>query len=350
MSPISGKRWRIAAATGYAVILAPAAAVASPGHPAAPAAASTVACTGWTVTKTPNPGSPGLAAVATTSPGNAWAVGYYLNHRSGASTLIARWNGSAWTQVPSHNPNVGGFAAVAATSASNAWAVGTFANSSVPDTLIEHWAGTRWARVPSPSPGKDLNSLDGVAATSATNAWAVGYYSQHSAPGTQTNTRTLIEHWNGTAWTQVPSPNPVGGSNHNFLTAVAATSATNAWAVGDYTQGRSAQTLILHWNGTAWTRVPSPNTHSFTSGLRGVAAISPTSAWAVGDRSKTGEGDLDKTLIEHWNGTAWTQVPAPSRPESALFGVAATSPTNIWAVGAYITNAGANRTLAMHQC
>jgi len=395
MSPISGKRWWIAAATGYAVILAPATAVASPGHPAAPAAASAVACTGWTVTKTPNPGSPGLTGVATTSPGNAWAVGYYLNHQSGASTLIARWNGTtwkqvpspnpggptganylfgvaassatnawavgsgnliehwngtAWTQVPSHNPSPGGFAAVAATSASNAWAVGTYANGSVPDNLIEHWTGTRWAQVPSPSPGKDLNRLDGVAATSATNAWAVGYYSQHSDPGTQTNTRTLIEHWNGTAWTQVPSPNPVGGSNDNFLTAVAATSATNAWAVGDYTQGRSAQTLILHWNGTAWTQVPSPNTHSFTSGLDGVAAISPTNAWAVGGRSKTGEGDNNKTLIEHWNGTAWTQMPAPSRTESGLFSVAATSPTNIWAVGAYITNAGVNRTLAMHRC
>src|SRR5215467_1175377 len=173
MSPISGKRWWIAAATGYAVILAPAAAVASPGHPAAPAAASAVACTGWTVTKTPNPGSPGLTGVATTSSANAWAVGYYLNHQSGASTLIARWNGTAWKQVPSPNP--GGptgsnyLFGVAATSVTDAWAVGTYANGSVPDNLIEHWNGTRWARVPSPSPGKQLNRLEGVAATSATD-------------------------------------------------------------------------------------------------------------------------------------------------------------------------------------
>jgi hypothetical protein len=224
MSPISCKRWWIAAATGFAVILAPGAAMASPGHPAGPVATSASACTGWTVTKTPNPGSPGLTGVATTSPASAWAVGYYLNHHSGASTLIARWNGTAWkqvpspnpggptganylfgvaatsatnawavgsgnliehwngtawTQVPSHDPSPGGFAAVAATSASNVWAVGTYASGSVPETLVEHWTGTRWGRLPSPSPGKDLNSLDGVAATSATNAWAVGFYSQH---------------------------------------------------------------------------------------------------------------------------------------------------------------------------
>jgi hypothetical protein len=360
-----------------------------------PGAASASACPGWTVTKTPNPGSPGLTGVATTSSANAWAVGYYLNHQSGASTLIARWNGTtwtqvpspnpggptagnylfgvaatsatnawavgngnliarwngtAWTQVPSNNPSAGGFAAVAATSASNAWAVGTYAKGSVPDTLIEHWTGTAWAQVPSPSPGKDLNRLDGVAATSATNAWAVGYYSQHSDPGAEGHARTLIEHWNGTAWTQVPSPNPVTGYNKDLLTAVAASSATNAWAVGDDTQGMTAQTLILHWNGTAWTQVPSPNANSLSSNLLGVAAISPTNAWAVGGHSKTGEGDTNKTLIEHWNGTAWTQVPSPSPVDSALSSVAATSPTNIWAVGASLTNAAVNRTLAMHRC
>jgi hypothetical protein len=75
-----------------------------------------------------------------------------------------------------------------------------------------------------------LNRLDGVAATSATNAWAVGYYSQHTDLGTQMHTRTLIEHWNGTAWTQVPSPSPVDST----LFGVAAASPTNIWAVGAY--------------------------------------------------------------------------------------------------------------------
>jgi hypothetical protein len=70
----------------------------------------------------------------------------------------------------------------------------------------------------------------------------------------------------------------------------------------------------------------------------------------VGTRSKTGEGSNNKTLIEHWNGTAWTQVPSPSPADSALYSVAGTSPANIWAVGASLTNAGANRTLAMRRC
>jgi hypothetical protein len=41
---------------------------------------------------------------------------------------------------------------------------------------------------------------------------------------------TLIEHWNGSAWTIVPSPNV--GSGNNSLAAVAARSANDVWAVG----------------------------------------------------------------------------------------------------------------------
>jgi hypothetical protein len=42
------------------------------------------------------------------------------------------------------------------------------------------------------------------------------------------------------------------------LSAVDATSATDAWAVGGYSSGSASGTLILHWDGTAWTQVPSP--------------------------------------------------------------------------------------------
>ncbi len=52
------------------------------------------------------------------------------------------------------------------------------------------------------------------------------------------------------------SPSP-GSSDE--LVGVAATSAGNAWAVGDGEQGNEDDTLILHWNGRAWTRLPSPN-------------------------------------------------------------------------------------------
>ncbi len=77
-----------------------------------------------------------------------------------------------------------------------------------------------------------------------------------------------------------------------------ALSAQNAWAVGSTGTGK---TVILHWNGTAWTQVPSPSPAPSPE-LRGVTATSANNAWAVG---QTGTAGRIKTLILHWNGTTW---------------------------------------------
>ena len=53
-----------------------------------------------------------------------------------------------------------------------------------------------------------IGDLVGVAATSASNTWAVGSYSVYQ--GDAPVGKTLVMHWNGRAWTQVPSPSPSG--------------------------------------------------------------------------------------------------------------------------------------------
>src|SRR5712692_11643852 len=70
-----------------------------------------------------------------------------------------------------------------------------------------------WSVVPSPSPGS-VNDLNGVASVSANDVWAVG----------DTNQQTLTLHWNGTSWSVVSSPN-VAGTQNNELSGVAAVSA-----------------------------------------------------------------------------------------------------------------------------
>ena len=218
-----------------------------------------------------------------------------------------------------------GFNGVAATGGCNAWAVGGYGYAGYGlynMTLIEHWDGTAWTIQSSPSPGVSFNDLEGVAATSSTNAWAVG----------DTDSQTLIEHWDGTEWSVQPSPNP---DPYDVLRGVAATSPTNAWAVGYHNIGNPRPryyTLIEHWNGTEWSIQPSPNPAPLHDYLYGVAATSPKNAWAVGT---TARGAGGRTVIEHWNGKAWKVQPSPSRGASKLYGVAATSPTNAWAVGYY---------------
>src|SRR6185312_11927238 len=94
-----------------------------------------------------------------------------------------------------------------------------------------------WQRVHSPSPAPNCE-LTAIAAVSARNAWAVGFADPSggdarngpAAGGRVIIARTLILHWNGKSWKRVPSPNPDEGGH---LTGVTATSAGDAWAVGE---------------------------------------------------------------------------------------------------------------------
>jgi hypothetical protein len=180
------------------------------------------------------------------------------------------------------------------------------------------------------SPACASASLSSVAATSASNAWAVG-----SCGDTGQN---LIEHWDGKAWSVQPTASQGAQS---ALSGVVATSAISAWAVGKYTlsNGTTTRTLIEHWDGSDWKAQPSPNPYRFSgeplAELDAVGATSSSNAWAVG------EVGGPYALIEHWNGKAWTAQRSP-RNVGNLDGVAATSPSNAWVVGSsYFLGGGA---------
>jgi hypothetical protein len=140
---------------------------------------------------------------------------------------------------------------------------------------------------------------------SANDVWAVGFYNI-------TTTQTLVEHWNGTAWSVVSSPNPSAGGD--YLYGVAALSGNDVWAVGAYYTGPENQTLVEHWNGSAWNVVQSPNSGSGNNFLYAVGAISAQDIWAVGEYNNgTGMG----TLTEHYAGPCSTSSPT-SIPNTAI--------------------------------
>ena len=113
-------------------------------------------------------------------------------------------------------------------------------------------AGTKWSTVGSTAPA--TANLAAVSAISGSDAWAAGQYCVSNCSSPAGVIDTLIMHWNGTKWSQVNSPSP-SSTGRNLLFAVTATTASNAWAVGGYPNSSLvATTLILHWNGTKWSR------------------------------------------------------------------------------------------------
>lgn len=300
-------------------------------HSAGAAAASPITCGTWSVVSSPSPFTLSfLSSVAAVSPTDVWAVGDGVNGTT-SHTLIEHWNGTNWHVVPSSTGQDQSLSSVTALAANNVWAVGS--SGSVARTLIEHWNGTMWSVVKSPNGKQRYNSLASVAAVSPTDIWAVGY----GGLNFDIEPQALIEHWDGTTWNMVSSPDD--GSAYTNLTGVTAVSSTDVWAVGySYSlKTRQYSPLSEHWNGTKWNIVQAPGSGNDPN-LQSVTATDASHVLAVGYLS-----DRGGSLIERWNGSRWHIMSSPPNSEYVfLYGLAASSVSSAWTVG------GGETTVTMH--
>ena len=351
----------------------------------------------WRIVPSPNVGSGNneLYGIDAVSANDVWAVGRYSD-AAGYKTLSTHWDGSTWSILST--PNVGSsfnqIYSIAAVSSNNAWAVGASSNDNlIYQTLIEHWDGNQWSVVASPLAPGTSSFLYGIAAVAANDIWAVGYiqvgfsaqqplnmhwdgssWSLVLSPSTSLNNqdilwsvtalstndvwaagystdavsgqfRSLIEHWNGSAWSIVPSPNPTG-SIYNFVWGIEAVSANDIWMMGRSYTGDAYPTLMERWDGSAWSITPSP-AEKFYNEVYDASALSSTDVWAVG---RYGGGFSDNiAMVMHWNGSAWSVVPNPDPPGATennfLYAVHAVAPQDVWAVGSYFKDGSKFQTL-----
>lgn len=317
--------------------------------PASPALRSAHACQGWRVIPSADASSinNSLYGIARSSGSTLWAVGSYeAKAYAPFLTLTERWDGTSWSVVSSPNDGSGDnvLYGVAAVSTKDVWAVGERNPTSTAQTrtLIEHWNGSAWSIVRNPSPGQ-LSVLSSVAAISAKDVWAVGSFFNFSG-----NQQTLVEHWNGSKWSVVKSPSP--GASYNGLGHLAAVSSKDIWATGSSSSdsGDTSQTLVERWNGSQWTIVSSPDVPgSIYNGLGGIAVVNARDLWAVGE-SESPPAYATRTLIERWNGSQWSIAASPNvgAGGNGLAGIAFGPGSHVWAVGSYVdTSSFLNKTL-----
>jgi len=239
-----------------------------------------------------------------------------------------------WHQVPV--ATAGGtytLYALAAHAADDVWAVGDvlLPGQATQHTVILHWDGTAWSAVPTPDLGPYYSGLYGVAAVAANDAWAVGEYDTTPSGGNH----IVIEHWDGAAWSFMADPSP---GHLGALDGVTALTTGNVWAVGAYAGSAMGVTLVEHWDGTQWTVVPSPNVDPSTEAnvLSGLAARAANDLWAVGFTAPSSEITVNaRGLVEHWDGVSWQIVPsanAVNRGTYLAMGATA-APNDVWAVG-----------------
>ena len=255
-----------------------------------------------------------------------------------AATASVTWS-TSFSPPPRSGYQVDGFAA---RSAVDVWAVGLRPGGRCQyQTLTQHWDGSAWTIVPSPSNTAVNSVLDGVTVTGTNQAWAIGTV---GCPADQS--RTLTEHWNGFRWSIVASPNGgVPGNRFSTLQAVTAISPNDVWAVGGQAGMRNgapvAVPLIERWNGSNWSIVPVPT--AAVGVLESVSATSASDVWTVGAGQQSGQS----TVALHFDGSSWklVRVPSPPGTSGGLFAVKAVSPTDAWAVGESFPNVGGPGTI-----
>jgi hypothetical protein len=190
-----------------------------------------------------------------------------------------------------------------------------------------------WERQDAPFAGEVVEMFDAFAAD-PTDVWAVGEYGP-AGP----RTTPLAIHYDGSAWTQVEVPMP-DGATRAALRGVSGTSGTDVWMVGYSWDGADFAPLLEHWDGSTLSIVPAPDTGVSEVLYYGVTALSPTDAWAVGYSQTPNPNDPGRPITNavaiHWDGAAWTQTDTPFSGGStweSFKQVSASSPANVWALG-----------------
>lgn len=175
---------------------------------------------------------------------------------------------------------------------------GPYGNSGF-EAVAVHFDGSAWTRL---SPG-GADSFWWVSGSGPKDVWMVGENGR-------------ITHWDGASF---HDETPLTTAT---LWGVWAASATDAWAVGGTPEGGTAapNDIVMHWDGSAWTKQSLPGTPLGRS-LYKVWGTASDDLYAVGESGTTW----------HRKGTTWTLETNPAT--SNLFAVYGCSATDVYAVG-----------------
>ena len=273
------------------------------------------------------------------------------------SPLAEQWNGSTWSVVPTPDVTGYLFSVTCVTSTDCWAAGTTTTDDGNSDPLngfILHWDGTSWSTTPTQPSGQTYDQFNSVTCTSASDCWAVGFAgpsaeSNNFLPNVMPNVAgdgSFVEHWDGSAWTVTDAPSAPSPSG-TYLADVTCTSSVQCWAVGSTmdTNGNPSGTLVDQWDGTSWSTVPSPNPGA-AGILTDVTCLGPSQCWASGAQGvQSGQNqNLNPSpMIESWNGSAWSVDPSPNVTAFGyLNSVACTGGSGCFSTGFAITGSNNN--------
>ena len=221
--------------------------------------------TAWEIAPSPNAHATQhnfLNDIACVDQSDCWSVGYY-RAATAYQPVMQHWDGGAWSlEAPPDSSTTRDdyVQGLACATSSQCWSVGFSwsRTASAYQTLIQRWDGSAWSDVAPESPGIASNTyLLDVTCQSTSQCWAVGYQQIGLLGGGFGPNQTLIKHWDGESWQTIASPNTLP-TQGNMLTSVTCVEPSDCWAVGSYSAGSANQSLALPGTGPRGTSSSHP--------------------------------------------------------------------------------------------
>ena len=260
----------------------------------------------WSILSVPAPPGNGsyFTSVSCTSPKFCAAVGLQYPG-SFQQNFVEIWNGTTWsiTAAPDRSATANGFVSgVSCVNPTFCIAVGGDVVGGADASLVEQWNGTAWSIVTDAPSGGRQPELNQVSCLSTSFCSAVGA----SFFGVEV---PYTEFWNGTSWRIATTP-AISGATQTLFSGVSCALPTMCMAAGYQDNGSASGNLVEQWNGTAWNvqSVPNPPPPGLGS-PSAVDCFGPTSCVLVGQATQGfGSGP---TMVVTWNGTAWSLGATP---------------------------------------
>ena len=239
-----------------------------------------------------------LWGVTAITSNDVWAVGAE-NTAANTNSQLMHWNGSSWihTNLPV-NPGGSYLDGIDAIATNDIWAVGGQSGSPTRPSYTIHYNGSNWTEVSAPNVGTYRNAFYDVDGISSNDVWAVGHFGNSYG-----DFHAMAQHWDGSTWTNSALPanvtTPLGE-----LYSVTMITTNDVWALGSTITGGL---LMIHFDGSAWSEVP-------TAGSSGGAVVARNDdVFSVGYRISEWNGS-NWTIIDSIN-----QVEYPTLASAIAF-------------------------------
>jgi hypothetical protein len=226
-----------------------------------------------------------VVAAAATSASDVWAF-----TDDGTSSRALRWNGHAWTVQRTFSRLIGGAVVL---SGGDVW---VFGQPDVPGNGLGAWHfnGRTWSAAASG------HGLEGGSAQSASDIWAFD--------------ATHVVHWDGRTWSRTSVAGLLPARlqlNDPELTGIYAQSANSVYAIANGNlQDEGGPVVILHWNGSRWSRLAQGNFGFGTSPLQQVSSDGHGGLW-IPMPGVAGQ----KSYLLHYSGGRLSQAALPGGPD-----------------------------------